>query len=458
MSNKPEKDLLHYGVKGMKWGVINEDEPAPSNRSKKKKPDAKTSLTEKEKKVLNKVGLTEADGPRLNAKYGPDSLKQKPKPLPKKDDLKGLNQQQKDAIVFGLKVVGAGALIYGAYRLNKSAASFGPESLNTFIETMNVEKDINATGWSLDKIKSLSDESVNLSAGSILKRISTVQEQSIRPGGFYACHLDADVERYKAVLPIFWKQWGIGSRNGYVVNLEANAPIKAPSAKKTYEMFKELFDEDVSDGVGSGTLRTQLKKIYGDLPDDELGRRYFPRFALAWNDDDNVVTKKFFERAKAQGYNALIDINDMGSLGEKPLRVIDSSIFKIAGHDFLAESSIQIAQEKIPQLVHALFGLIRNTDQTLDFFKHHGLVIETEKLKDMNSSKDHIEHVGVKGMKWGVRKNQNSGSKPRLSDSDAKRQQAAHERRVQAGQTMAVGLLSGVALGMTMKELAKRNF
>lgn len=128
----------------------------------------------------------------------------------------------------------------------------------------------------------------------------------------------------------------------------------------------------------------------------------------------------------------------------------------------------------------------------------------------MNQNREEVaaflEHFGVKGMKWGVRRAESRDArtqrltsntatkrdklirdadldggapkysikspqnfsvrgetfkkqpKPRLSDSDTKRQQAAHERRVQAGQTMVVGLLGGVALGMTVKNIAKRNF
>ena len=56
MSETSELVLIHYGVKGMKWGVVKADEPGET------KPKKRKSLTPEQRKKLVKVGITVAVG------------------------------------------------------------------------------------------------------------------------------------------------------------------------------------------------------------------------------------------------------------------------------------------------------------------------------------------------------------------------------------------------------------
>ncbi|HQH80925.1 MAG TPA: hypothetical protein PK599_05980, partial [bacterium] len=229
----------------------------------------------------------------------------------------------------------------------------------------------------------LSTSPVNIKAGDIVKRISMVEEKSIRPGGFFAAYKQEDITRYKAALPVYWKQWGYNASEGYVNNYKAMTDVKSPSAKGTYDLILSFLKDEKIGGSPAKKyiIENHAMDMYmmGKNSRSESDTASF--FAALWaqqkDGSENPAAKAFFDYAKVKGYNALVDINDAGSLGEEPIRFIDSSIFKIVGADKLTVEGIKQAREVVTAIMHSL-----GFDNVDDF----------------------LLHFGIKGMRWGQRK------------------------------------------------------
>ena len=392
-----DEDILeHFGVKGMRWGVRKEEERSSRKKAEKSSGSANNpyALTDEDKAVLRGAGVKESDSESLKSKYGPGTLSG--------DNKKSrFTQEQKDmatALVVSLGVAaGAWYLYHRAYqaeqnayfkRINPVEGAAGKKNLSAFRREWNtyVNKSVGSSGGlTKEAVAGFSSEDTNLKAGTIFKRLSTERETNIRPGGFYASYKDEDTARYKAILPVFWKQWGRGGTSGYVVNIKANQDIKAPSPKATYEKFKGMLNDDVP---GSGVIPGRKLRDYypggrdgGD--DDTIARKLFPNFAGMWANEDHPGTRHFFGKLKEDGFNAVVDMNDMGKLASKPMRLLDGTMFSIDGHERVSSSAIATAQANIRAIAHAALALM-------------GM--------QMIAGEEYLAHAGVKGMKWGIRK------------------------------------------------------
>jgi hypothetical protein len=223
------------------------------------------------------------------------------------------------------------------------------------------------------------------------------KEVDIR-NNFFASVDEADVARYKAILPIYWKNWS-GEKNptGYVVKLKNIAEIKAPSERETFEIFKGVLDEAFPNQTGRGLpLKDLINEYYGTKDDvDTLALKHFHKYALNWNNVNDEITKSMFDRVKKLGYNAIPDMNDANNLSESPYIFFNKKAFEIVGHETHGLKEIKEAQKQIRALVHALFI----------FGKHLGVRMVTDEEVET-----FLQHYGVKGMRWGVRKNSSTSS------------------------------------------------
>lgn len=411
MSTDSEDFLEHFGVRGMKWGHHKPgEEPVgrskgsaeedPIGRRKGSEPK-EVQLSKREQAVLDAIGAnshTEANMAKMLSPEEQAMRKAHRKKvvigvgigvgvvavsvaafmITKKQielsEIKGLaaNREKAEKIIAGRKnrveqmarmksfdiqnkkireMDRAKQLAYEASPIGKFMAAHD----QTTIERAN--------GFSKEYVEKLSNERMDFPVGSVFKRMSTRQETEIRPGGFYASFKDEDVERYKAVLPIYWKKWGFppkeGDVQGFVVKLTNNEHIKAPSPKETYEMFRDhLMHEPIPQGwAGVKSMKEMWSS--GVESDDELARKLFPKFAQAWAENEDPLTKKFFTKLKDEGFNAVMDFNDADSLSNTPMRFIDGNLFKIAGHEDLTKSMIEKAQDMIAEIKHMVQGFFK---------------------------------------------------------------------------------------------------
>ena len=295
--------------------------------------------------------------------FGPDTSKKKFK----------LTEHEKLLLKEGAEYAGAGLLIYGGYKFAKKAGVNYLTKKN--LENLGIK---NATAlqkaFSESVFKdaktfinpfSLSTKEVNLSAGTVIKRLSTVKETTVKETGFFAAYKPEDIERYKAVLPIYWKSWALNPElgvelkadgSGYITHIISDRAIKAPSEKEAYNLYKQYFK----------------------LSHFEAAKTY-KEFSQNWILDKEENTK-FFDFVKSKGYNALIDSNDSGKYSDSPLRIIDSKGFKVVKNEVLSAKKIKQAQQNFIALQHAL-----KNEETMDNLENF------------------LEHHGVKGQKWGIR-------------------------------------------------------
>jgi hypothetical protein len=381
--------LTHHGVKGQQWGVVHDE-------------DGLNATDRAVRAKLEPLGYTKEN---IERNFGPEEKKDNTtkKPL--------LTDGQKKALKIGAGIAVVGGLAYAANKgmaRSKDLAPFDelnfPDmrkldvkdkltDLDTELAKMNKLKlQGQRRGLDADAIAKLSTTPLRLEPGSIVQRLSMTEETTIRDT-FFACHEEADVGRYKAILPTYWKQWG-GGRNpsGFVVKLEAQKLITAPSERETLDIFKSVFDDKFTlPGFKEPiTLRSYMQKHSGrNLDDDALAARHIHDFAGQWNDTNNVFTKAVFDKVKLLGYNAIPDLNDANNLANAPHIFLDSSAFKIVGHEVHGPEQIKAAQKEILALVH--------------------------QEKEVNVSTNDLElflaHYGVKGQKWGVRRRQSQASK-----------------------------------------------
>lgn len=374
--------LAHYGVKGMKWGV-RKDRKSSGGRSSSK--DEKTSVDQAASALHSFAVNSGIDSASLESKYGPSSTKEEPA----LDDEGSFYQRHKTAINIGVGVAAAGLVAYGGYKYHQNLVDKKNQaSIDALIEAQikrdadrNARADLerhrarlagiqNGNGGDpeLARIRqqslarkgllsnyadtsnrkfaagfdpdALDRDPINISKGTIFKRVSTEKETDLKSTGFFASYTDEDVERYKAILPTFWPKWGINKDSGYIVNIKANSDVKAPSPRKAYEMYRDLMDEP--------SFRNSLdpQGLHRSKDSETFARETFTQMTLAWNTPSLPPVKAYMAKVKESGYNALLDQNDAGLLSKKPMLLLDTNMFNIEGYDTLSAKDIGDTQIK----------------------------------------------------------------------------------------------------------------
>ena len=396
-----EEFLAHYGVKGMHWGIRNEDEPVGRDSASKK------------------ITSEDVRSAQLEAKYGKDSM----------DGDKGLSDKQKKALLIGGGLVaGAAALGVGYLGFKKytdytadlewaqhladlrteywvQKAYDAPKTLPGIENVAAFRKEYPNLELSPDQAFDLAtgvndllnsadagpkegfglfthwDKGVELASGTVVQRLSTKKEKTIRPDGFFAAFDPPDVKRYMAELPTWWERWGYKDKDGYLTQLKSKKAIKAPSGKQSVQILADMLSSDISAfssiipqvvlDLPAGPTRD--KAIFGFCLND------FQGFSGAWTTKGAQLmpnVARYFDMVQGAGYDALIDFNDSGTIAKTPMRFLDGNLFDIIGNIPVSEEDIATARQTLEDLVMSAFAF----------------------------GDKFLAHYGKKGMHWGIRK------------------------------------------------------
>lgn len=392
-----EKFLEHYGVKGMHWGIRKEEE-----------------LVGREKGTGEDPTDDEIRAAQLEAKYGKGSM----------SGDKGLSDKQKKALLIGGGII-AGAAVLGAgyfglkkydefqvdQQLKRAIADRnllraplsipGVTDVQAFVKKYpNLEHDparafdlatsVNMLVNRADKgppehfggIFTHWDQGVELAAGTVVQRLSTEKERTIRPDGFFAAFDPGDVKRYIAELPNWWQRWGYADTDGYLTQLKSKKAIKAPSGKQSVQILADMISENFEEFASimpQGVVDlpagpTRDKAIFGFALND------FQGFSGAWTTKGAQLmpnVRKYLDRVRQSGYDALIDFNDSGTIARTPMRFLSgSSLFDIIGNVPVSADDIDEARRTLTDLV----------------------------MSGLDLGENFLAHYGKKGMHWGIRK------------------------------------------------------
>lgn len=275
--------LYHHGIKGMKWGV----------RRYQRKDGTLTNAGKKRYSEDSSEPNKSKHRSKLEAKYREQGMSQKQAEFAAARRIK---IEKIIGVTAGLTVTAA-----AAYVANKN-------------------------------IKERADGIIK--SGTTLQRITGKSNDDLNRA-FYISYKNTDNFKYRGLYGSQVKQdYG----KAYKMNLKVDKDIKIASRKKAADVFADLYKNDVEfreSFLNSNKLFDQSKGIHKiaskPMTDKELRKAGYDAFNVGLvnhNKDGNAISKKFYDRLKSMGYDAITDINDMkysGYNAKKPIIVFNSS-------------------------------------------------------------------------------------------------------------------------------------
>lgn len=281
---KPPLDealLMHYGVKGMRWGVVKDDEPSSGEAGAKAdykaiyRPKSPKTPQEKRSKALSTTTqfVDKFESPDGGSRISPET---------KKKIIYG--------IVGGLAVA---AVVGGAYYAKKNGVSLPNVNLESYMNATKKSR-LNAINADFITKASFDRKGFTLPAGHTFTRISTGVEKSFGHVT-YASTSDADFNRYVAQL---------GMAFNTKVTFKSTHPVKVSSLTSALETLREV----LGGTAGRVVDREEALSTYREL----IGGKW-----------DSPLASDFFSAMKKKGFSALIDEMDAGVISESPLVIFN---------------------------------------------------------------------------------------------------------------------------------------
>lgn len=265
--------LTHHGIKGQKWGIrrFQKKDGSLTPAGKKRYDDSSPSGEKKKSKHRMK----------LEEKY----------------KAKGMNQAQAEEAaarrIRTEKIIGitAGATVAAA---------------SAYVISKNVRE-------RSDRI---------IKSGTTLQRISRDPNENLdRP--FFTAYKKGDTTKYKGLYGNQITRWG---GEPHQMKLKADADVKVVSRDKASKVFADLYknDPEFKDAFRKSNdtmrendpspVRKKIKDIAaGKMTDKQLRRQGYDAFNIGLvnhDEDGNKAAKKFYDKLKSMGYDAVEDIND----------------------------------------------------------------------------------------------------------------------------------------------------
>lgn len=262
------EELVHFGVKGMKWGVRKEEETSDRKLSK----ETQAKVNEHSKLLVDKF-------------ESPDHK---------------LTQEQKKKIAYTLAgTVAVAAVVGGAYYLNKQR-SINPaatiqrqitplERHRLMLHNKYLESVSHISGQNPITELSYKRPAFTVPSGTVFHRLSNAKETKFSTVT-YASTSEADFNRYMAYF---------GNRLPYHIKFTSSKALNVPDLNTVLNTLQEA----------TGSTREEAINTYGNLS----GRKW-----------DTPEASQLFKALKRKGFGAIVDENDAGFLSSRPLVIFNN--------------------------------------------------------------------------------------------------------------------------------------
>lgn len=218
----------------------------------------------------------------------------------------------------------------------------------------------------------------------------------------------------------------------YVKQFYNKDVIRAPSDKKAARMMKNLMDSDPEfRNYVQSLSKSKFKKLATNA---KTSKDYYRNLNLSGLMDQSPEgqkqVQKYYKLLKSNGYNAISDMNDrkyntfksdnplilfdMKGVVEKSVKELDSKTIQKASQLDLRKGYIEAGAKE----VSAILGVTGGSMYVTDAMNRSTKQPKKKKQSSKTKSKE-LAHYGVKGMKWGVRKDRYS------SNPNAKKKKAS---------------------------------
>lgn len=343
MNNQNDSDvedfLAHYGVKGMKWGVVNEDKTVGETKPAKTIPDSgrktKHADADRWQKAVKVKPVTEheaasnlaAEQKKFDAKFDPDGTFEK--------NSKVVPFLKEHKVAIGLGVGFVGLMMYGAHqeKIVKALRPGQTVDLKTYNLAVAMSK---SQTWSKGNFlteEALTRSDFSLDVGHVFHRISTRAEDSFSQATYATVDLN-DFNRYASV---FRHEKGTMANAMHHVSWQSETKVNVASASSVLSALHAVVSEEVG---SSAATDTYVSQIYQNMCGNSWSE---PRAA------------RLFSELKNRGYSAIIDEMDAGVIGESPIVLFDHLSMTLpkatpmnAGDLIKAEQSlVEIAYRKL---------------------------------------------------------------------------------------------------------------
>ena len=319
--------LLHYGVKGMKWGVTKQKKSKSTTDAESRLKDAKANKKESGSisKILTKDFSKNKKLSQLDVQYAKEDLSSS-KILDKLNSKPKSDRQLKHEVKYKNKGLTDDEAAVAAYKN---------------IRTKNALTAIAATAVTVGAISAgykISEEYLDktIKSGTKLQNISSDSDMGVRDA-FYSSRNSLDKIKYKGLFgrAISKREEGTGflkrRATPHVKDIEVISDIKRASASNARKTLKEMIDKDpkykkfVADHMREQVLDSRYKdykEAASKLDKGIVDKKVYDRFNTMLVDhsrDGNIISGQFYENMSKKGYNAIRDVNDTKFSGYKAL-------------------------------------------------------------------------------------------------------------------------------------------
>jgi hypothetical protein len=340
-SKDTDEFLAHFGVKGMRWGVRKSDDGLSTNL-RPGEPGRSVQATQK-----------------LSA--------EKALPSNAEGSSRKLTSEQKKALLIGGGILATAAVAGGLYYYKTQVGDKDPlPNLRSYVDGVMDSKQY-AWGESGFFHPSAYERSeFSLPTGHVFSRVSTAAEDSFARAT-YTTHNEADYNRYVG--------FGFGSRldsfdrDLYRINFTAKEPIRVPDLRTTLGSLREVMDSSSGRRHSDEEVRTQYTRLSGG----------------EWRDE---LSTSFINNLKSKGYSAIVDEMDAGVNSDSPLVLFNRNAVTNKVSTVVSVEELRRARESIMPVLNPKLAPKEENSMAQSF----------------ETADNFLAHFGVKGMRWGVRK------------------------------------------------------